>query len=150
SARIFSNDACSRLKFPPAWAKRGIGREEARRRLRQDSCRQKNLLASPCDGRNSEAVAPPIQGPACAGFSISAMAAMCESELLRRRQLERTAAGVSRPPRYDGGFIMEDRGVATAFEEVMGAREAFSGLRLPPGGTITITGADPVFSTHFR
>jgi hypothetical protein len=60
-------------------AKRGIGREEARRRLRQDTVQQKNLLATPCDVRNSEAHDPPIRGPACVGLSISSMAAVCES-----------------------------------------------------------------------
>jgi crotonobetainyl-CoA:carnitine CoA-transferase CaiB-like acyl-CoA transferase len=39
--------------------------------------------------------------------------------------------------------------VATAFEEVLGVREAFSGRRLG-AGEVTIAGADPVFSTRFR
>jgi crotonobetainyl-CoA:carnitine CoA-transferase CaiB-like acyl-CoA transferase len=40
--------------------------------------------------------------------------------------------------------------VTTAFEEVMGVRAAFSGLGQPEAGWVTITGADPVFSTHFK
>lgn len=40
--------------------------------------------------------------------------------------------------------------MATAFEEVMGVRRSFSGLRQPEAGEVTITGADPVFSTRFR
>jgi crotonobetainyl-CoA:carnitine CoA-transferase CaiB-like acyl-CoA transferase len=44
----------------------------------------------------------------------------------------------------------EDRHVATAFEEVMGVREAFSGLEQPPADEVTISGADPVFSTRFK
>ena len=40
--------------------------------------------------------------------------------------------------------------MATAFEEVMGVREAFSGRGPPEAGAVTVTGADPVFSTRFR
>jgi crotonobetainyl-CoA:carnitine CoA-transferase CaiB-like acyl-CoA transferase len=40
--------------------------------------------------------------------------------------------------------------VATAFEEVMGVREAFSARGQPESGAVTVTGADPVFSTRFR
>jgi crotonobetainyl-CoA:carnitine CoA-transferase CaiB-like acyl-CoA transferase len=40
--------------------------------------------------------------------------------------------------------------VATAFEEVMGVREAFSGRGQPEAGAVTVTGADPVFSTRFK
>jgi len=40
--------------------------------------------------------------------------------------------------------------VATAFEEVMGVREAFRGLAQPEAGEVTIAGADPVFSTRFK
>jgi crotonobetainyl-CoA:carnitine CoA-transferase CaiB-like acyl-CoA transferase len=40
--------------------------------------------------------------------------------------------------------------VATAFEEVMGVREAFSGRRQPDAGEVTAGGADPVFSTRFK
>jgi crotonobetainyl-CoA:carnitine CoA-transferase CaiB-like acyl-CoA transferase len=40
--------------------------------------------------------------------------------------------------------------VATAFEEVMGIREAFGGLERPQAGAVTVTGADPVFSTRFK
>jgi hypothetical protein len=45
---------------------------------------------------------------------------------------------------------MEDRGVASAFEEVMGLRAACSGLPQPEVGEVTFTGADPVFSTRFK
>jgi crotonobetainyl-CoA:carnitine CoA-transferase CaiB-like acyl-CoA transferase len=45
---------------------------------------------------------------------------------------------------------VEDRAVATAFEEVMGIREAFSGLERPQAGAVTVTGTDPVFSTRFK
>ena len=44
----------------------------------------------------------------------------------------------------------EDRDVATAFEEVMGVREAFSRLEQPPAEEVTIAEADPVFSTRFK
>src|SRR5436190_23771865 len=44
----------------------------------------------------------------------------------------------------------EDRDVAAAFEEVIGVREAFSGLERPPADEVTIAGADPVFSTRFK
>jgi crotonobetainyl-CoA:carnitine CoA-transferase CaiB-like acyl-CoA transferase len=54
------------------------------------------------------------------------------------------------PARHDARFITEDRGVATAFEEVMGVREAFGGRGQPDAGAVTITGADPVFSTCFK
>jgi hypothetical protein len=40
--------------------------------------------------------------------------------------------------------------VAAAFEEVMGVREAFGGLKQPPADEVTIAGADPVFSTRFK
>jgi crotonobetainyl-CoA:carnitine CoA-transferase CaiB-like acyl-CoA transferase len=41
--------------------------------------------------------------------------------------------------------------VTTAFEEVLGVREAFIGRKLPEeDGKITIAGADPVFSTRFK
>jgi hypothetical protein len=40
--------------------------------------------------------------------------------------------------------------VATAFEEVMGVREAFSGRGQPEPGAVAITSADPVFSTRFK
>ena len=40
--------------------------------------------------------------------------------------------------------------MATAFEEVMGIREAFSGLERPQAGAVTVTGTDPVFSTRFK
>jgi crotonobetainyl-CoA:carnitine CoA-transferase CaiB-like acyl-CoA transferase len=52
--------------------------------------------------------------------------------------------------RHNGGFAVEDRAVATAFEEVMGIREAFSGLERPQAGAVTVTGTDPVFSTRFK
>ncbi len=55
-----------------------------------------------------------------------------------------------RPPRHDGGLIREDLGVATAFEEVMGVRRAFSGLEQPLAEEVATTGADPVFSTRFK
>jgi len=45
---------------------------------------------------------------------------------------------------------VEDRAVATAFEEVMGIREAFSGLERPQAGAVTVTGTDPVFATRFK
>jgi crotonobetainyl-CoA:carnitine CoA-transferase CaiB-like acyl-CoA transferase len=44
----------------------------------------------------------------------------------------------------------EDRDVATAFEEVIGVREAFGGLKPPPKDEVTIAGADPVLSTRFK
>jgi crotonobetainyl-CoA:carnitine CoA-transferase CaiB-like acyl-CoA transferase len=44
----------------------------------------------------------------------------------------------------------EDRDVATALEEVIGVREAFSGLKQPPADEVTILGADPVFPTRFK
>src|ERR1700704_3300790 len=44
----------------------------------------------------------------------------------------------------------EDRDVAAAFEEVIGVREAFSGLKQPPADEVMITGTDPVFSTRFK
>ena len=40
--------------------------------------------------------------------------------------------------------------MATAFEEVIGIREGFSGLRSPQPGEVRITGSDPVFSTCFK
>ena len=40
--------------------------------------------------------------------------------------------------------------MATAFEEVMGIREAFGGLERPQAGAVTVTGTDPVFSTRFK
>ena len=40
--------------------------------------------------------------------------------------------------------------MAAAFEEVIGVREAFSGLEQPPADEVTIAGADPVFSTRFK
>jgi crotonobetainyl-CoA:carnitine CoA-transferase CaiB-like acyl-CoA transferase len=40
--------------------------------------------------------------------------------------------------------------VTTAFDEVMGIRETFSGLTKPEAGAVTIAGADPVFSTSFK
>jgi crotonobetainyl-CoA:carnitine CoA-transferase CaiB-like acyl-CoA transferase len=40
--------------------------------------------------------------------------------------------------------------VAAAFEEVIGVREAFSGLEQPSAEEVTIIGADPVFSTRFK
>ena len=40
--------------------------------------------------------------------------------------------------------------MATAFQEVMDVREAFSGLAQPAADEITTAGADPVFSTRFR
>jgi hypothetical protein len=40
--------------------------------------------------------------------------------------------------------------VATAFEEVMGIRAGFARLAPPQFGEVTITGADPVFSTRFK
>ena len=40
-----------------------------------------------------------------------------------------------------------ERDVATAFEEVIGVREAFGGLKPPPQDEVTIAGADPVLST---
>src|SRR5262245_13028722 len=46
--------------------------------------------------------------------------------------------------------IAEGRIVATAFDEVMGVRRAFAGLAPPAADEVTITGADPVFSTTFR
>jgi hypothetical protein len=44
----------------------------------------------------------------------------------------------------------EDRDVATAFEEVIGVRKAFGGLKPPPEDEVTIAGADPVLSTRFK
>ena len=40
--------------------------------------------------------------------------------------------------------------MATAFAEVLGVREAFSGLAQPDKSEVAITGADPVFSTRFK
>jgi hypothetical protein len=40
--------------------------------------------------------------------------------------------------------------VATASEEVMGIRASFDGLAPPQPSEVTITGADPVFSTRFK
>ena len=40
--------------------------------------------------------------------------------------------------------------MAAAFEEVMGVREAFSGLEQPAADEVTISGADAVFSTRFK
>ena len=40
--------------------------------------------------------------------------------------------------------------MATAFEEVIGVREAFGGLKPPPKDEVTIAGADPVLSTRFK
>ena len=40
--------------------------------------------------------------------------------------------------------------MATAFEEVIGVREAFGGLKPPPKDEVTIVGADPVLSTRFK
>ena len=40
--------------------------------------------------------------------------------------------------------------MAAAFEEVIGVRAASSGLEQPPADEVTITGADPAFSTRFR
>ena len=40
--------------------------------------------------------------------------------------------------------------MATAFEEVMGIRAGFARLAPPQFGEVTITGADPVFSTRFK
>lgn len=40
--------------------------------------------------------------------------------------------------------------MATALEEVMGIREAFSGLERPQAGAVAVTGTDPVFSTRFK
>jgi crotonobetainyl-CoA:carnitine CoA-transferase CaiB-like acyl-CoA transferase len=40
--------------------------------------------------------------------------------------------------------------MTTAFAEVMGVREAFSGRGQPEAGEVTIAGADPVFSTSFK
>src|SRR5262245_25606905 len=40
--------------------------------------------------------------------------------------------------------------MATAFEEVIGIREGFSGLPPPQPGEAAITGSDPVFSTRFK
>lgn len=40
--------------------------------------------------------------------------------------------------------------MATAFEEVMGVRTAFSGRRQPDADAVTIASADPVFSTRFK
>ena len=43
-----------------------------------------------------------------------------------------------------------DRDMAVGFEEVIGVREAFVGLKQPPGEEVTIAGADPVLSTRFK
>ena len=40
--------------------------------------------------------------------------------------------------------------MATAFEEVMGIRGAFGGLRPPQPREVTITASDPIFSTRFK
>ncbi len=40
--------------------------------------------------------------------------------------------------------------MATAIEEVLGVRAAFSGLGQPTADEVAITGADPVFSTRFK
>lgn len=40
--------------------------------------------------------------------------------------------------------------MATAFEEVIGVRKAFGGLKPPPKDEVTIAGADPVLSTRFK
>jgi crotonobetainyl-CoA:carnitine CoA-transferase CaiB-like acyl-CoA transferase len=40
--------------------------------------------------------------------------------------------------------------VVTAFAEVIGVRGAFGGLPAPEAGEVAISGADPVFSTHFK
>lgn len=50
--------------------------------------------------------------------------------------------------RMPNGF--EDQRMATAFEEIMGIRTAFSGRMRPEAGEATIIGADPVFSTRFK
>src|SRR5262245_27789077 len=52
--------------------------------------------------------------------------------------------------RHNDRRIAEGRIVATAFDEVMGVRRAFAGLAPPAADEVTITGADPVFSTTFR
>jgi crotonobetainyl-CoA:carnitine CoA-transferase CaiB-like acyl-CoA transferase len=44
----------------------------------------------------------------------------------------------------------EDVDMAVAFEEVIGVREAFVGLKQPPAEEVTIAGADPVLSTRFK
>jgi crotonobetainyl-CoA:carnitine CoA-transferase CaiB-like acyl-CoA transferase len=55
-----------------------------------------------------------------------------------------------RRSRHNGGFTVEDDAVATAFEEVMGIRGAFSGLERPETSAVTLTGTDPVLSTRFK
>src|SRR5438477_12179671 len=45
---------------------------------------------------------------------------------------------------------LEDRDVAAAFEEVIGVRDAFSGLKQPPAEEVTIVGVDPVIPTRFK
>src|SRR5215813_12424510 len=40
--------------------------------------------------------------------------------------------------------------MATAFDEVLGVRAALCGLAPPEADAVTITGADPVFSTRFK
>ena len=40
--------------------------------------------------------------------------------------------------------------MVTAVAEVMGVREAFSGLERPAAGAVAISGVDPVFSTRFK
>jgi len=40
--------------------------------------------------------------------------------------------------------------MAGAFEEVVGVREAFAGLKQPAREEVAIAGADPVFATHFK
>src|SRR6185295_662986 len=53
-------------------------------------------------------------------------------------------------PRHDAGLTREDWRMATAFEEVMRVRTTFSGREQPHAGEVTVTGADPVFSTRFK
>src|SRR5882757_2112078 len=40
--------------------------------------------------------------------------------------------------------------MTVAFEEIIGVREAFAGLKRPPADEVTIAGADPVLSTRFK
>src|SRR5215471_21184073 len=47
-------------------------------------------------------------------------------------------------------LLAEGGEVATAFEEVMGVRRAFSGLAPPAADEVAISGGDPVFSTCFK
>jgi crotonobetainyl-CoA:carnitine CoA-transferase CaiB-like acyl-CoA transferase len=70
---------------------------------------------------------------------ISAMPARCEPRV-----------DLGAPPRHDGDVIREDRRMATAFDEVMDVRAVFSGRQPPEAGEVTMTGADPVFSTRFK